>query len=562
MNISSFDIFDTCLLRRCGLVREFYGVLSYKVFNEDVPERVRKDFAVARKKAEDTLWSKMPHLRLEDIYEALLFSHPALKPVQELVAIEQALETEMLSPSAEMKAVVDRCREKGDRILFISDMYLPTELLKEALKRYGFYKDGDGLYISSDCGYQKATGELFRHVKEREGASFHRWEHYGDDRWNDVKMPKALGIKAHHVPQSFTPYQQKWKDEDFSMLYRYPSVMAGISRSICHEMAGYSHCAFICDLIAPLYCSYVYNVLRDAHERGLKRLFFCARDAYQIYHIALVMAPLFPDLTLDYLFISRTALYGDNDEAKLAYFKSTGLACETAGNAIVDITTSGKTLLEMNEFLKKNGCAEVFGYFFLLWDDPRRIPVNKSTCRFELEAAHMFESPNFRTLRDHIYIFENYFALNNQAKTTDYQFIDGTPKPVFADTEEEGETIVDDKEHVIAQFKEVLTKYAETYVSTEAYRYSASIMHDVAMPTLATFVQVPEAYYLKPLTSYYVCISEQSAYIPYISKMNIIANCLLHKGHSMWPKASIMYALPSFLKPVYRRYILSKSHQS
>ena len=55
------------------------------------------------------------------------------------------------------------------------------------------------------------------------------------------------------------------------------------------------------DIIAPFYCSFIHRVMSDAVKQNIQRLYFCARDTFQLYQIAQIMKPLFPSLELKYI---------------------------------------------------------------------------------------------------------------------------------------------------------------------------------------------------------------------------------------------------------------------
>lgn len=67
MKISSFDIFDTCLLRKCGTPDNFFDVFSLRVFNGEVEEWVRQEFVAAHRSVEITLWEDNPNYTFLDI---------------------------------------------------------------------------------------------------------------------------------------------------------------------------------------------------------------------------------------------------------------------------------------------------------------------------------------------------------------------------------------------------------------------------------------------------------------------------------------------------------------
>ena len=62
-------------------------------------------------------------------------------------------------------------------------------------------------------------------------------------------------------------------------------------------------------VFAPVISAFVFYVLTDAKKHGLKRLIFCARDAYLFYEAAKILGPVIaPDIKLSYIHVSRYSL--------------------------------------------------------------------------------------------------------------------------------------------------------------------------------------------------------------------------------------------------------------
>ena len=165
MKISSFDIFDTCLIRKCGTPECFFDVFSLRVFDGEVEEWARQEFVAARRLAQQSVQS--PSMTLQDIWDAFAWKHPQLKPKEELMVIEQQMEQELLVPVLSMRDKVNACRAKGHRIIYVSDMYLPSEFLCRVMREHGFMQNGDSLYVSCECNAEKWNGELFKYIKDK-----------------------------------------------------------------------------------------------------------------------------------------------------------------------------------------------------------------------------------------------------------------------------------------------------------------------------------------------------------------------------------------------------------
>ena len=195
MKTYSFDVFDTCLCRICGEPNNLFDILSYNVFTKQVTETDRQEFVARRKAAQNSLGERNDY-QLEDIYNAFEFCHPALRSKEELQKLELECEEMVLLPVLKMKDFITQLHSERHHLLFISDMYLPYDFILSILKRYGFYQDGDKLYVSNQTGCLKSTGELFKLVKGKEHLSYLHWEHWGDNKKGDYSVPKKLGRKA------------------------------------------------------------------------------------------------------------------------------------------------------------------------------------------------------------------------------------------------------------------------------------------------------------------------------------------------------------------------------
>ena len=469
---------------------------------------------------------------------------------EELIETEKSVDREMLVPVAEMKERIASLRKAGHRILFVSDMYLGAEFIQPILYQYGMWEEGDVVYVSCDVGATKASGKLYAHIKEKEQISYRDWHHYGDNAHSDVKVPKKFGIHAHRVEYAYTPYQQAMQQKA-SLYYQWGGMMAGLSRSIAVQSERTAHKDFVLDIIAPLFVTFVYRVMKNAHERGIGALYFCARDAYPLYRIALKMHDLFPNLSVLYLYISRKALYEGDEENKIGYYKQIGLASRTAKSAIVDVRSSGKTLLELNKLIESKGYKEIFGYFFEICSNnvEQRKELNYYV---ELDDLYVQQSCKaVRKLPSNWYMYELFFPLNTQKRTMGYALRGEKYEPVFEEK--------DNKEYRMEGLQECVDwrdwafdTYADYFIQMGLYQYTDEIFTNYVIPQMAEYFLYPNKYYLKGVEDFYGLDSEKG-YIPYVDKSlwRLSLNVLKHR--TLWKRGTIFYSLPEWLsKWLYR----------
>ena len=124
------------------------------------------------------------------------------------------IEEQELFPNPEMLSTVNQYREKGFKIAFVSDMYLPTSFIRKMLVKLGFCLESDLVFVSAECKASKYNGKLFQFVFNETKTKAKEWIHYGDNKLSDYYVPKLKGIKAFHVSNTgFTDQEKNWIDE-------------------------------------------------------------------------------------------------------------------------------------------------------------------------------------------------------------------------------------------------------------------------------------------------------------------------------------------------------------
>lgn len=560
--ISSFDIFDTCLIRKCGTPENFFDVLSLYAFKEPVEENIRQEFVVARYNAEVSVQKETNRYSLSDIWEHFIWNNPALRTKEQLKELELSLEEALICPVFEMVAVVEKSRRKGHRIVFISDMYLSSSFLTSLLIKHGFYKAGDAIYISCECGASKSNGSLYKYVQEKEKVPFTRWKHYGDNIHSDYNVARSFGIESTLVNVEHSPYQNDWYTNDVSLNYHYASILAGIGRALRNTRPRNPHTDLVIDVIAPYYCSLVWRMMEDAHRLGIQRLYFCARDTYMMYHIAEKYVKYFEGMSIHFLYISKQSLYYGNEEAKEQYFKQTGLATRKDKVAIVDVRSTGKTMLFLNEWLEQQGYNPVRGYYYELFvrRDSTEYSVTNYYC--EVNAMYMEHYPQVRYLLKWWKLQEQYFPLNTLERTIDYTLdAKGKASPVFDVNEEQ--TADDEKWYVrdLEKWSDIhknfLLEFADNYLQLKLYKYSNEIFSHIVIRTLNDFFTDPHPQYLHALSELYVNTPKDKGIVrlPYVAKLPIWK--MLRKGyftnHAVWENASKNFSMPNlFISKLYK----------
>lgn len=598
MKIYSFDILDTCLCRTCGESYAVFDLLAQDVLGIDITPSQLADFRLIRTKGEKIARQKSiaEDVTIEQIYQECDFSGLIDLTLDKIIEREILIERKVLRPIYGTLQKIKKIHSQEQSILYISDMYLPSKFFVEILEEFGFWKEGDKIFVSCEIGNSKVTGNLFRYISRQLNISYREWIHYGDNRYSDVVVPRKLGICAHHVKFDYSHYQKYLINKDYDPTECYMARLAGISRAIAIGNKYSPRLQFAADIIAPIYVSFTYNVLKDAKKRGIKRLFFIARDAHIIYCIAKEMRSLFPNIEIKYLYASRKALYlpsleditmntlqtilppyqlkyndeyFDNfqvdtngltydkfknnnippsliEEIKkrwkeqkvntLNYFIQEGLADKHTKVGIVDIRGSRRSQRCINKILKTNDYNGVFGYY--LESDKYRIPPESPEEYYSFIYSDYNVSPNFSNIFLNNILLEKYFCISSAKRTSGYIKKDnGEIIPEF----EEGENLPEyfDSIHqlnisVCLDFLRLFINNKLDIHSNEIFKYSFSLISE--------FANHPQREYVKVFRD--LEYNETSQH----SQMIVgIVNPLFNKKRYKWFRGSLLITSPLLL---------------
>ncbi|MFI3321292.1 MAG: hypothetical protein R3Y50_02065 [Rikenellaceae bacterium] len=305
MQLVSFDIFDTVVIRKCGKPENIFFLTAKRLFGED---SARVDYFCLWRKSSQRMAIerfRQQNLTIEDIYSSFEADYFDISS-NEALAAEKECESENIVCNQQIKRVIEQRRALGDTICFISDMYLDSGFIRGVLEREGCIKSNEKVYISCEFGVTKAVGALYDVVRSELKPT--RWVHYGDNRHSDIEKARRKGIKAKYVDTSFTQAEKSvFEHYKHSLNSSEVSILIGWLRSIRLGLDNSSMAELAANFVAPLYVSYVKFVLRRAKEQGIKRLYFLNRDSYILHKIAQKLN-CYQDLELRYLFVSRRSL--------------------------------------------------------------------------------------------------------------------------------------------------------------------------------------------------------------------------------------------------------------
>lgn len=319
--IYSFDVYDTCLTRIFARPTDLFFEWERRVLKHGrIKEKVASKISLAACRIQAEKKARGEKVREDicfaDIYRFIPPMGLSSEDIAVLMELEMALEEECLTPVAEIKQKICDIRKKSQApILFISNMYLPSDFIQKQLLRHGIAKPEDPVYVSGDIGLSKHTGSLFKYVLKKHNLQPERLVHTGNNPRADIKAAQQLGIHTvHYTGATLTNREriiasQKQSDKITN------SIIAGASR-LCRTRL-YSEPEFdefeidtITSIAAPMLTAFTAWILKNAYQDGIERLYFLSRDAQLLYKIAKILSRKIPAPECRYLYSSRQAWIG------------------------------------------------------------------------------------------------------------------------------------------------------------------------------------------------------------------------------------------------------------
>lgn len=308
----SFDIFDTLITRK---VNEPRGVFFYvqemiRKSNLDFPTYFRANYEMTRRQCESNVreyYNKSKLIRNDDRVEiqfSQIFDRMQelyrLNDKQVAALIEWELECEYKNIVA-MPEGIEKLKQlaaEGNDVILVSDMYLPEENIRQLLTIVDDELNKFPLYLSSETGYQKMTGDIYTHIFYDLEYKYGKWVHFGDNNHSDGKRAREMGIEAevHKIakPNKFESYVvNKLKSYDSFLVAklltnrRFDASQALIPEDPEQQVDEMAALTELYDNFAYSYFSlstvpYLNWLIQDGVEKGLDTLYFISRDGHYL----------------------------------------------------------------------------------------------------------------------------------------------------------------------------------------------------------------------------------------------------------------------------------------
>lgn len=189
-DIITFDIFDTLIVRKTAQPKDIFEVVEMDLAKSDF---YMSNFAEIRMKAEDICYKKKMNPTIYQIYDEIKKLTKCSEEIK-LKYLKKEIRTEkqFLCARKSMLDFFNELKEKKE-IYLISDMYLPSEILKDILAKCG-YTGYKAIFVSCEHGCSKSEGLFEKFVEEDERRK--NALHIGDNEISDGKSAENAGLNV------------------------------------------------------------------------------------------------------------------------------------------------------------------------------------------------------------------------------------------------------------------------------------------------------------------------------------------------------------------------------
>lgn len=288
-SVISFDLFDTLLFRQVhppqhlerAATRRAQGILEAAGWA--VPDLwERRLTTITRLRERASARGGDPEFSLEELYAAILALAPTAVSVtaRELADLEFNLELRSLRRHEDALPVLSFLKDRGVTVVVTTDTHFERERIDRLLKEQGLARYVDHVFVSCEEGRSKSRGRVFERLFEKLEVSPSEVLHVGDNFVADFLSPRAKGVDAFWLRR---PEEQR---RHRSLIQTQKSVLpqfAEQSRPIWRQEEAAFQVGF--RKIAPAIYSFLDRAYEDCLRRGVRDVYFLARDGYALHHI-------------------------------------------------------------------------------------------------------------------------------------------------------------------------------------------------------------------------------------------------------------------------------------
>lgn len=270
----SFDLFDTLIKRQVARPEDVFSLVELQYCQRYGKKAIEK-FSNLRKQALETAQKKYHRkiCSLDEIYSCINLDMETLAILKEL-EIETEIHVSVVNYP--VFNLFQRLRIENKKIIIISDMYLPTYVIKQILDKNNIsgYLD---VFVSCDYGCSKSDGRLYQVIYERLEVSPKQIFHIGDGFKNDYLQAKHRKLSAYHIP-TYIKRIRYYSSHGFNSedLFYYDTLATISNNQLPALKSDFSKLG--CEIMGPLVFGFVQWLYQKVKKDGIINIFFLARE--------------------------------------------------------------------------------------------------------------------------------------------------------------------------------------------------------------------------------------------------------------------------------------------
>lgn len=383
--IISFDIFDTLIHRHTSAPMDVFDAVRSKLIESELAlfhPKLIDNFPELRRNSEQKArqirveqFGRDAEITFDEIYDQLVLQYPLSHEFRQLLQnTELSLERLFLYPSQEGMAIYQNAVTQNKKILFISDMYLPTDFLIEILQNLGYEKaNKETVFVSAEHRCNKHSGQLYQLIREKLNLNPKTWLHFGDNMHSDVESAKKMGLSAVHAVWATVKNMPRQNTKIADAIPA--SIIEGIKlpqhKSIYQPQNDYQKLGY--EIFAPMIFGYYIWLKRKLDELNPDKILFFARDAYLIQKIHELINPNY-HIPSEYIYVSRKSLYPlsltDYPRWRTGYLINSNVprtlknACDNYDIHLADFSlVMAQYKLSADTIITKENCQDALNFF-------------------------------------------------------------------------------------------------------------------------------------------------------------------------------------------------------
>lgn len=312
--VVSFDVFDTLIHRYVKNPVDVFDLVDLSCntkLNNKIKGRFKDLRITAEQKAREFKRSnnKGWEVTYDEIYEQFAkLVNADISFVTKYKTKEIEFEKALCYADNDALEIYNYALSKGKKVILISDMYLPSNVIKELVEIAGI-PSPEKVYVSCEYGRSKSDGELYELISKELSVDMGSIFHIGDNEHADIEMARTKGICVYHRPWPNFEIEKKLRlrKSNYEIV---DSLIIGILRKILSiSPAQNTGDDIALQIIGPLFVGSFLWTLNSLQEDKVEKILFFARDGYIPEKIYAQYSKCFGvNIPSSYFYASRVAI--------------------------------------------------------------------------------------------------------------------------------------------------------------------------------------------------------------------------------------------------------------